>query len=60
MPRLKSITGLLDKLLMANEFNEALKTIATLNNTIDDIILWGEGRNLNDAFGLDETETSIS
>lgn len=58
VPRLKSISGLLDKLLHANEFEEALKGIDTLNNNIDDVLLWGIDRNLNEVFGIEEpTET---
>lgn len=54
VPRLKSISGLLDKFLHANEFTESLKAIKTLNNNIDDIIDWGKDRNLDEVFGLVE------
>lgn len=52
VPHLKSISGLIDKLLQANKTIEAVNTIATLNHAIDEVLLWGENRNLKDAFGL--------
>ncbi|HWV16857.1 MAG TPA: ATP-binding protein [Cellvibrio sp.] len=59
VPRLKSISGLLDKLLHAKEYTEALKTIATLNNNIDDIVRWGKDRDLNRVFGIDEPSAAV-
>ena len=52
VPHLKSISGLLDKLLKANKITEAENAIATLNQAIDDILLWGKDRDLQDVFGL--------
>ncbi len=52
VPHLKSVSGLLDKLLQANKITEAVSAIATLNQAIDDILLWGENRDLKDVFGL--------
>lgn len=54
VPRLKSICGLLDKLLQANNIIDALNAIPTLNNAIDDVINWGKDRDLNEVFGLTE------
>jgi two-component system sensor histidine kinase BarA len=52
VPRLKSISGLLDKLLQAKEIEEAQNAIGTLNHAIDDVISWGKDRDLNDVFGI--------
>src|SRR5690606_21196429 len=37
VPRLKRISGLLDKLLQAKQFDQAAGAITALNNAIDDI-----------------------
>lgn len=52
VPRLKSISGLLDKLLQAKEVEEAKNAIPTLNHAIDDVISWGKDRDLNEVFGI--------
>jgi two-component system, NarL family, sensor histidine kinase BarA len=52
VPRLKSISGLLDKLLQAQKMADARNAIASLNSAIDDILLWGKDRDLDAAFGL--------
>lgn len=60
VPRLKSISGLIDKLLHANEFDEALSAIETLDKNIDEVLLWGKDRNLNEEFGIDEQEETLN
>ena len=52
VPRLKSISGFIDKLLQAKEFKAAKKAIPSLNNAIDDVLAWGENRNLDEVFGV--------
>lgn len=52
VPRLKSISGLLDKLMQAHKVDEAKKAIDSLNSAIDDVLAWGENRDLNEVFGI--------
>lgn len=52
VPRLKSISGFIDKLLQAKELSDAKEAIPSLNNAIDDVLSWGEKRNLNEVFGV--------
>ena len=52
VPRLKSISGFLDKLLQAKEIKDAKEAIPSLNNAIDDVLAWGENRDLNSVFGV--------
>lgn len=54
VPRLKSISGLIDKLIQAKDINNANASISSLNNAIDDILVWGENRDLNKVFGIEE------
>jgi two-component system sensor histidine kinase BarA len=59
VPRLKSISGLLDKLIQARKFDEAKEAIPSLNSAIDDVLAWGETRNLNEMFGI-AAETPVT
>ncbi len=52
VPRLKSISGLLDKLMQTRKVDEAKAAIHSLNSAIDDVLTWGENRDLNEVFGL--------
>ncbi len=52
VPRLKSISGFLDKLIQAKEFNNAKEAIQSLNNAIDDVLAWGANRDLDEVFGV--------
>jgi two-component system, NarL family, sensor histidine kinase BarA len=52
VPQLKSASGLLDKLLQANNIIEVEAAIATLNHAIDDVLHWGKNRDLKDVFGI--------
>jgi len=52
VPRLKSISGFLDKLLQAKEIDEAREVIHSLNSAIDDVLAWGENRDLDEVFGI--------
>lgn len=53
VPRLKKISGLLDKLLQAQQFDQAGGAVTALNNAIEDVLRWGEGRNIDALFALD-------
>jgi two-component system, NarL family, sensor histidine kinase BarA len=58
VPRLKSTSGLLDKLLQTNKISEIENMMATLNHAIDDILRWGRHNDLKEVFGLQQkTET---
>jgi two-component system sensor histidine kinase BarA len=52
VPRLKSISGFLDKLMQAKEIKNAKEAIPSLNSAIDDVLAWGENRDLNEVFGI--------
>jgi two-component system sensor histidine kinase BarA len=52
VPRLKSISGLLDKLMQTRKVDEAKDAIHSLNSAIDDVLAWGENRDLNEVFGV--------
>ncbi len=52
VPRLKSISGLLDKLIQTRKIDEAKAAIHSLNSAIDDVLSWGENRDLNEIFGI--------
>jgi two-component system, NarL family, sensor histidine kinase BarA len=54
VPRLKSISGFIDKLLQAREIDNAVAAINSLNSAIDDVLAWGEGRDLDGVFGLNQ------
>ena len=58
VPRLKSISGFLDKLLQAKEIENARNAIHSLNNAIDDVLAWGENRDLDEVFGVKSTVNS--
>lgn len=58
VPRLKSISGFLDKLLQAKEITNAKEAIHSLNSAIDDVLAWGEDRDLDEVFGVKTDATS--
>jgi two-component system sensor histidine kinase BarA len=58
VPRLKSISGFLDKLLQAKEIENVKEAIHSLNNAIDDVLAWGENRNLDEVFGIEPLVTN--
>lgn len=53
VPRLKRVSGLLDKLLRAQQFEQAEGAVTSLNHAIDDILQWGEQRDISALFGID-------
>ncbi|MFO1390374.1 response regulator [Cellvibrio sp.] len=58
VPRLKSISGLLDKLIQAKDIDNAKAAIPSLNHAIEDILAWGKNRDLNEVFGIEIAITS--
>jgi two-component system sensor histidine kinase BarA len=55
VPKLKHISGLLDKLFQAKEYEQAKAAIPALNHALDEIIVWQKDKNINALFGLNET-----
>lgn len=58
VPRLKSISGFLDKLLQAKDIENAKVAIQSLNSAIDDVLTWGQNRDLDEAFGIELAEVN--
>lgn len=54
VPRLKHISGLLDKLFQSKQYEQARDAIPALNHALDDLINWGRGRELDELFGLEK------
>lgn len=53
VPRLKYISGLLDKLFQKQLYDEATSAISSLYLALDDIINWHQGKNIDELFGLE-------
>ena len=54
VPKLKHISGLLDKLFQAREYEQAKGAIPALMHALDEIIEWQQDKNINQLFGIDE------
>jgi two-component system sensor histidine kinase BarA len=52
VPRLKRVSGLLDKLLNAKQYTQTDGALTSLNYAIDDVIDWAKDRDINALFGL--------
>lgn len=52
VPRLKRVSGLMDKLLNAKQYNQADGALTSLNYAIDDVLDWAKDRDINALFGL--------
>lgn len=52
VPRLKHISGLLDKLFQSKQYGQACDAIPALNHALDDLINWGRDKNIDALFGL--------
>ncbi len=55
VPRLKYISGLIDKLFQKQLYHEASSAISSLYLALDDILLWHQGKNIDELFGLEFT-----
>ncbi len=53
VPRLKHISGLLDKLFQSKQYEQAHSAIPALNHALDDLINWGRDKNIDALFGLE-------
>ena len=55
VPRLKHISGLLDKLFQSTQYEQARDAIPALNHALDDLIRWGTNKDIDALFGLEKT-----
>lgn len=56
VPRLKHISGLLDKLFQSKQYEQARDAVPALNHALDDLINWGRNKNIDALFGLEISE----
>lgn len=56
VPRLKHISGLLDKLFQSKQYEQARDAIPALNHALDDLSQWGRNKNIDALFGLEASE----
>lgn len=60
VPRLKHISGLLDKLLQSKQYDQVRDALPALNHALDDLIKWSSNKDIDALFGLDKNETEHS
>jgi two-component system sensor histidine kinase BarA len=56
VPRLKHISGLLDKLFQSQQYEQARDAIPALNHALDDLINWGRNKDIDPLFGLETAD----
>jgi len=56
VPRLKHISGLLDKLFQSKQYDQARDAMPALNHALDDLIKWGRNKEIDPLFGLEKTD----
>jgi two-component system sensor histidine kinase BarA len=56
VPRLKHISGLLDKLFQSQQYEQARDAIPALNHALDDLINWGRDKDIDPLFGLEKAD----
>lgn len=59
VPKLKHISGLLDKLFQAHQHEQARDAIPALNHALDEIIEWQQDKNIDALFGLGEITSAV-
>ena len=52
VPRLKRISGLLDKILQHQQYDQLAAPVTTLNNEIEEVLRWGYQRDIDRLFDL--------
>lgn len=52
VPRLKKISGLLDKILQHQQYDQLAAPVTTLNNEIEEVLRWGYEREIDHLFDL--------
>lgn len=60
VPRLKHISGLLDKLFQSKQYEQARSAMPALNHALDDLINWGRNKNIDALFGLEPSEQQVN
>ena len=55
VPRLKHISGLLDKLFQSKQYEQTRDAIPALNHALDDLMKWGKDKDLDLLFGLEKS-----
>ncbi len=55
VPRLKHISGLLDKLFQSKQYEQVRDAIPALNHALDDLTRWGKDKDIDALFGLEKT-----
>lgn len=60
VPRLKHISGLLDKLFQSKQYEQARSAMSALNHALDDLINWGRDKNIDALFGLEPSAPDIN
>ncbi len=53
VPRLKRISGLLDKILQAKQYDQVASPIRALDNEVDEILRWAYARDISALFDVD-------
>jgi len=53
VPRLKRISGLLDKILQAHQYDQVASPIKALDNEVDEILRWAYERDISALFDVD-------
>ncbi len=56
VPRLKHISGLLDKLFQSKQYEQIRSVMPALNHALDDLVNWGRDKDIDALFGLDEQQ----
>ncbi len=55
VPRMKRISGLLDRMLQARQYDQLEGAVYSLNRAIDDVLSWARGRDIDAIFTLTES-----
>jgi len=60
VPRLKHISGLMDKLFQSKQYPQAIDAMPALNHALDDVLNWSEDKNIDLLFGLNDNAHTLS
>lgn len=52
VPRLKHISGLMDKLFQSKQYAQAIAAMPALNHALEDVMHWSENKNINELFDV--------
>ncbi len=60
VPRLKHISGLMDKLFQSKQYAQAIDAMPALNHALEEVLQWSSDKNISALFGLtDESPTEV-